>query len=56
MSKWIACGAFSNPKRAVNYIRFSSKVDWQTEEEAQNEAKLWEEEKRYSFIWVEKVR
>jgi len=55
MSRWIACGAISNTNRAVNYIRFSSKVNWQTEEEAQNEAKLWEEEKRYSFIWVEKV-
>ena len=55
MSRWIACGSVTNPKRAANYIRFYSKVDWQTEEEAQNEAKIWEEEKRYQFIWVEKV-
>ena len=55
MSKWIACGSFSNPKRARDYIRFYSKVDWQTEKEAQNEAKIWEKEKRYQFIWVEKV-
>jgi hypothetical protein len=52
MSKWIACGSVTNPKRAGNYIRFSSKVDWQTEEEALNEAKIWEEDQ---FIWVEKV-
>ena len=55
MSRWIACGSVTNPKGARDYIRFSSKVDWQTEEEAKNEAKLWEEEKRYQFIWVEKV-
>ena len=56
MSKWVACGSVNNPKRVREYICFYSKTDWQTEEEAQNEAKLWEEEKRYQFIWVEKRR
>lgn len=56
MSKWVACGSVNNPKRVREYICFYSKTDWQTEEEAQNEAKLWEEEKRYPFVWVEKRR
>lgn len=55
MSKWITCGAFQNPKKAREYARFSSKEDYATEEEAQSLAEQWQEEKRYPFIWVEKV-
>ena len=55
MNKWIACGSFDNPKRAKSYARFSSKVDYLTQEEAEAEAQQWRTENRYKFIWVEKV-
>ena len=55
MSKWIACGAFENPQRAKNYARFSSKLDYTTQEEAEAEAQQWRNENRYAFIWVERV-
>lgn len=55
MSKWIACGAFENPKRAKSYARFSSKLDYATQEEAEEEAQRWRNENRYAFVWVEKV-
>ena len=55
MAKWITCGAFQNPKTAREYARFSSKEDYATEEQAQQLAQQWKEEKRYAFIWVEKV-
>lgn len=55
MSKWITCGSFDNPKTAKSYARFSSKLDYTTQEEAENEAQLWRNENRYAFVWVEKV-
>jgi hypothetical protein len=55
MAKWITCGSVSNPKKAREYIRFYSKQDWESEQEAQQEAQRWQEENRYPFIWVEKV-
>lgn len=55
MSKWIACGAFDNPRKAREYARFSSKVDYLTEEEAKAEAEAWRVENRYPFTWIEKV-
>lgn len=55
MSKWIACGSFSNPKKAREYARFSSKDLHDTEELAQLEMQAWQKENRYPFLWVEKV-
>jgi hypothetical protein len=55
MTKWIACGSFTDPKRSKEYMRFSSKQEWEREEQAENEAQLWREEKRYTFVWIEKV-
>ena len=56
ISKWVACGSFSNPKKAREYARFSSKEAHATQEEAEREAQQWKEEGRYSFIWVERTR
>jgi hypothetical protein len=55
MSKWIACGSVSNPKKSKEFIKFYSKLDYATQEEAEGEAQLWRDENRYAFIWVEKV-
>ncbi len=55
MSKWVACGSVSNPKKSREYLRFYSKQDHATEEEANAEAQKWREEKRYPFIWVERI-
>lgn len=55
MTKWITCGSFENPKRAKSYARFSSREDYQTQEEAEALAQEWRKEERYAFIWVEKV-
>lgn len=55
MPKWITCGAFDNPKTAKEYIRFYSKEDFPTEERAEKMAQEWKEEKRYPFIWVERI-
>ena len=55
MSKWIACGSATNPKTSREYLRFSSKLDYATQEEAEAEAQQWRNENRYTFIWVEKV-
>lgn len=55
MPKWITCGAFDNPKTAKEYIRFYSKEDFPTEEKAEKMAQEWKEEKRYPFIWVERI-
>jgi hypothetical protein len=55
VSKWVACGSFENPKKARQFAQFSSKLDYATQEEAEEEAQQWRTENRYSFIWVEKV-
>lgn len=55
MSKWIACGTFENPQKAKSYARFSSKLDYATQEEAEAEAQRWRDEQRYAFIWVERI-
>jgi hypothetical protein len=55
MSKWIACGSPTNPKRSKEFIRFSSKLDYATQEEAEEEAQRWRKENRYAYIWVERV-
>jgi hypothetical protein len=57
MSKWIACGSFVDPKRAREFIRFTSKLDYETEGEAEREAQEWREGGReYKYIWVEQTR
>lgn len=55
MVKWIACGSVTNPKTSREYLRFSSRLNYATQKEAESEAQRWREEKRYEFIWVEKV-
>jgi hypothetical protein len=55
MPKWVTCGATTNPKTSKEYLRFSSKEDYQTEEKAQEIAQQWREENRYPFIWVERI-
>ena len=55
MTKWIACGSVTNPKTSREFIKFYSKLDYATQEEAEEEAQKWREEVRYSFIWVEKT-
>lgn len=46
-------GAFSNPKTAREFIRFSAPKDYETRQEAEQVMKQWENEKRYKFIWIE---
>lgn len=53
--KWITCGSVTNPKTSREFVRFSSKLDYATQEEAEREAQKWREENRYAFIWVEKA-
>ena len=53
MTKWIACGSFTNPKSRGEYFRFSSKVSHALKEEAEAEAEAWKSEKRYTYIWIE---
>jgi hypothetical protein len=53
--RFIVCGAFSNPKRA-NYLRFSSKVDYSTREEAEQVEQEWKTARDYPFIWIEEVK
>ena len=55
MSKWIVCGSFENPNKAKQYARFSSKLDYTSEQEAIEELEKWTEQAKYPFIWVEKV-
>ena len=55
MEKWVACGSVTNPKRSREFIKFYSKKDYTTQQEAEIEAQAWREEKRYAFIWVEKT-
>jgi len=55
MSKWIACGAVTNPKTSREFLRFESKRDYITQEEAEIEAQQWRKDNLYPFVWVEKV-
>ena len=55
MSKWVTCGAVTNPKTSKEYPKFYSKEDYDTEEKAQEIAQQWQNEKRYPFIWVERI-
>ena len=51
--KYTVHGSFENPQRAKSYARFSSKLDYETEQEAQWELEKWTEEKRYAWMWIE---
>ena len=51
--KWIACGSFQNPKKAKQFVRFSSQEEFATQEEAEQLAQEWKEEGRYTFVWTE---
>lgn len=55
MAKYIVCGSFVNPNKAAQYARFSSKLDFATEEEASLEVDRWTQEAKYPFIWFEEV-
>lgn len=55
MSKWITCGSVTNPKTSREFIKFYSKLDYTTQEEAEAEAQQWRNENRYKFIWVERI-
>jgi len=54
--KYTVNGSFDNPKTARQYARFSSKLDYETFQEAQIEADKWTEEKRYAWIWIEESK
>ena len=54
--KYIVCGAFDNPNKANNYARFSSKLDYATEDDAMKELERWTAEAKYEFIWIEEVK
>lgn len=53
--KYTVCGAFDNPNKAKQYARFSSKLDYATEEEAIQELEKWTREAKYPYIWIEEV-
>lgn len=48
---YLICGSFENPKKARTYARFSAIAS--TIEEAQAKAQEWENEGRYTYIWIE---
>ena len=49
--RYEVCGSFENPKRAKQYARFSAIAS--TIEEAENKAREWESQGRYTYIWIE---
>lgn len=55
MTKWIACGSFTDPKRSKEYARFSSREAHLSQESAEAEAQEWRESNRYSYVWIERV-
>ena len=55
MKKWVVCGSFQDPKRAKEYIKFTSKLDYDTQEGAEQEAQAWRDRDRYKFIWIEQT-
>lgn len=55
MTKWVACGSVTNPKTSREYLKFYSKEDYATQEEAEKEAQKWRDENRYAFTWTERV-
>jgi hypothetical protein len=46
-------GAYENPKKAKQYARFTSRLDYQTREEAEALAEAWKVERDYPYIWIE---
>jgi hypothetical protein len=54
--KYIVCGSYENPKKAKSYARFSSKLDYQTQEEAQILAETWKIERDYLYVWIEEAK
>ena len=54
--KYTVCGSFENPNRAKNYARFSSKLDYATEDEAVEELERWTAEARYPHIWIQETK
>ena len=51
--KYTVHGSFENPNKAKSYARFSSKLDYATEEEAEKELENWTAQAKYPFIWIE---
>lgn len=49
-------GSFVDPRKAKEYARFTSKLDYASEEEASLEVDKWTQEAKYPFIWVEEVK
>ena len=56
MAKYTVHGSFENPNTSKSYARFSSKLDYETSQEAQWLADEWTEEKRYAWIWIEETK
>ena len=52
--KYTVYGSFENPNKAKSYALFSSKLDYATEEEAEQELEKWTAQAKYPFIWIEK--
>ena len=54
--KYTVCGSFENPNTSKSYARFSSKLDYETAQEAQSLADEWTQEGRYSWVWIETTK
>lgn len=54
--KYTVHGSFENPNKAKQYARFSSKLDYTTEDEAIKELEKWTQEARYEFVWIEEKK
>ncbi len=55
MKKYTVHGAYENPKRARSYARFSSRLDYDTREEAEKLLEEWKSERNYPYLWIEEV-
>ncbi len=55
MKKYTVHGAYENPKRARSYARFSSRLDYNTREEAEKLLKEWKSERDYPYMWIEEA-
>jgi len=54
--KYTVHGSFENPNKVKQYARFSSKLDYATEDEATKELEKWTQEAKYEFIWIEETK
>ena len=55
MKKYTVHGAYDDPKRARQYARFSSRLDYATREEAEVVLEEWKVTRDFPYLWIEEV-